>query len=294
VSGADWSAGNYYDRAFIYYSAWARTGNPVYWNRGNQMAVNYRKGYLEANNYAPAYHWAQMEGVDAHYALTGDDMSAVAVQKVADYYYYSITSYYQFDNMISSDDRIRSRLLTGLLLAWRLNPTGQAAFAGRPNMAYTSILDDALNKIVATQGADGANRYSVSDCGGTKSFENGLLNDALLRYYRFYNADARIPTYIKKSVDYLWTLWDPTTQGIEYVSVYCVNDGGTDPVTPYPDLNNMIVNGFAFAYATTRDPVYLTRADQMFAASVATAWLTGSKQFNQEYASSFQYLSLRQ
>jgi hypothetical protein len=78
-AGSKWNDGNYYDRALIYYAWWARTGNPQYWWRAARFAVDYRAGYLEAEaGYASSPHWAQLEGLEKHYLLTGDEASRVA------------------------------------------------------------------------------------------------------------------------------------------------------------------------------------------------------------------------
>ena len=57
-----------------------------------------------------------------------------------------------------------------------------------------------------------------------------------------------------------------------------------------PDLNNLIVSGFGWVYRQTGDATYRTHGDQAFAASVANAWLDGTKQFNEQYTDSPRYL----
>ena len=81
--GAAWEE-NYYDRAQIYYAWWLRTGNLTYWQRATVLALSYRRDYIEANNYKPAAHWTQLEGLELHYLATGDEASRTAVGYVAD------------------------------------------------------------------------------------------------------------------------------------------------------------------------------------------------------------------
>jgi len=53
----------------------------------------------------------------------------------------------------------------------------------------------------------------------------------------------------------------------------------------------LIVNGFGFVYKHTGDAAYLYRGDLVFAGGVEEGWLEGSKQFNQQYATSYKYLA---
>jgi hypothetical protein len=72
--GAAWEE-NFYDRALIYYAWWVRSGNAEYWKRATALSVSYRKDYLEDRGYNPEAHWSQLEGIEVHYLLTGDDAS---------------------------------------------------------------------------------------------------------------------------------------------------------------------------------------------------------------------------
>jgi hypothetical protein len=45
--------------------------------------------------------------------------------------------------------------------------------------------------------------------------------------------------------------------------------------------------------AETRDPIWQLRADAVFSAGVSGAYLMGSKQFNQAFASSWRGLAIR-
>jgi hypothetical protein len=282
AQGDNWTQ-NYYDRALGYYAQWMRSGNAQYWYRATRFAVSYRINYLEANAYGTLPNWSQLEGLEAHYLLTGDDSSRYAIGATTT----SLTNGY-FSQMAAMDnpwmdDRIRARMIMSLLLSWKLDAGGQRA-------AYAARLDSIVPTIIRTQGADGSDRY-VQTCNESLNYMAGQLNDALMKYYTYYKPDSRIPPFIQRSVDFLWTQWLPGSQAFQYMSGNCPNIGDTGPAA---DLNNMIVNGFAFTYARTRDVTYRDRADQIFAGGVKNSWLNGDKQFNQEYTSSFLYLVLRQ
>jgi hypothetical protein len=285
-TGATWTE-NYYDRALIYYAWWVRSANVEYWKRATAVALSYRTGYLEPKNYRIPAHWAQIEGLELHYLLTGDEKSRYAVGRIGD----EFNTPYYMENLGKLDgvmeNRIQARTLVALLTAWKLNAPSQKA------SAWATVLPQALDDILSSQDDRGAYRFIRQDnqCGHNKPFMVGLLNDALIKYYTEFRADPRIPVAVRKSVDYMWANdWDDTAQSFVYLDGPCA---GND-VAPAPDLNNLIVNGFGWVYRRTGDRVYLDRAERIFAGAVAKAWLEGSKQFNQQYASSFRYLAYRE
>ncbi len=290
-TGAEWASSNYYDRAKIYYGWWAATGDDSYLDRANQLAVNYRTDYLEANNFAPSAHWSQLGGVALHYTLTGDQASLRAVGAVADTF---TSSYYmanlgRTDRAAEMDNRMQARVLDAFLYASSIDAPSQA----QPGRDWGALLQQALDSILASQSSDGAYRFQQPlQQGYNKPFMVGLLNDALIRYYEQFDADPRILTAIKKSVDYLWANdWVASAQAFKYLEGAVAGEGDS---TPAPDLNNLIVNGFGFVYKMTGDLAYKQRGDQVFAGGVENAWLAGSKQFNEQYSSSYKYLAYTQ
>ncbi len=284
-AGADWAAGNYYDRAKIYYVWWARTGNSIYRDRANAMAVNYRTNYVEANNYGVSAHWSQIEGLALHYLLTGDEASRTAVGRMADGFAYP----YYMNNLQNTsaemENRMQARVLISFVMANKIN----APRGSYPTGTWPGFARDALNKILASQSPDGAYRFS-GQCGYNKPFMVGLLNDALIQYYRLFEADPRILPAVKKSLDYMWANdWDAGAQAFVYLGGPCGSDGRN----PSPDLNNLISSGFGWVYRQTGDATYRTRGDAVFASGVNGAWLYGSKQFNEEYTLSYKYPAYR-
>lgn len=285
TEGAGWESSNYYDRARIYYIWYARTGDTAYRDKGTAIALDYRRNYLEASNYGPSAHWAQMAGVALHYLVTGDTASRTAVGYVAD----NFAAPYYVNNLGNTsaemDSRIQARVLTAFTYAWELRAPSRA---GRD---WAVLARDALTKILSSQSPDGAYRWQHSgQCGYNKPFEIGLLNDALIEYYRRFEADARILPAVRKAVDHLWTHdWDAASQSFVYLDGPC---GGDGPFAT-PDLTNMMVSGFGWVYQMTGDTVYRNRGDQVFAGGVKGAYLAGGKQFNQAYHTSYRYAAFR-
>jgi hypothetical protein len=278
-------AANYYDRAMMYYVWWARTGNATYLERANALAVNYRKSFLEARGFNVLPYETFVDGVALHYLVTGDEASRAAVGKVADRFATS-----RFMDVLGNtagevDNRDQSRVLTALLVARRINAPTAAGndWAGRARTALSNIL--------RSQSSDGAYRFAQSgQCGYNKPWMVGLLNDALVRYHTSFEADSRIVGAVKRSLDYIWANdWRDAQQSIVYLGGNC---GGDSPYTA-PDLNNLVSSGFGFVYRQTGDATYRTRGDAVFIGGVNGGWPAGSKQFNQEYTSSYRYLGLR-
>jgi hypothetical protein len=284
--GAFWDE-NFYDRALIYYAWWVRSGNVDYWKRATALATNYRKDYLEKNNYGTSAHWSQIEGIELHYLLTGDEASRLAVGRVGDVFN---TGFYtnNLGNVgAEMDNRIQARTLMAFLTAWRINAPSQRG------AVWATLLRQAVPAILSSQDASGAYRFTRKDyqCGYNKPFMVGLLNDALIKYYTYFSPDPRIPPAIQKSVDYMWAHdWDSAGQAFIYLDGPC---SGADQ-NPAPDLNNLVVNAYGWIYQRTRNPAYRDKGDQILAGAVTKAWLGGSKQFNQQYTSSFRYLAYRQ
>ncbi len=287
-TGANWATSDYYDRAKIYYAWWVGTGDNEYLSRANALALDYRTNYLEANKYGASAHWSQIGGVAMHAVITGDAASLRAVGAVAD----TFTSSYYLDNLgrtdaaAEMDNRVQARVLEAFLYAQELAAPSQA----QPGRDWGALLHKSLDAILATQSADGAYRFMQPlQQGYNKPFMVGLLNDALIRYYETFDADPRIPQAIRKSIDYMWANdWVASAKAFKYLEGTVAGEGDA---TPAPDLNNLIVNGFGFIYKLTGDATYRERGDAVFAGSVENAWLAGSKQFNQEYTSSYKYLA---
>src|SRR5689334_8753842 len=75
TDGTAWAGANYYDRAFINYVWYARTGDSTYLDRGNALAADYLQNYVEANDYSVGSWWSMPKGIAAHYLLNGDQAS---------------------------------------------------------------------------------------------------------------------------------------------------------------------------------------------------------------------------
>jgi hypothetical protein len=265
-----------------------RTANPEYFRRAIRLALNYRVHYLEKNSYASSAHWAQMEGLEQHYLLTGDERSRFAIARVAE----QMVGIPLADTIRTTwmESRIQARVLQSWFLAWRLDAKGPK------ELDLSRRIDNGLRRVLGTQRADGSVGWPAT-CGQSLNYMQGLLNDVLIRIHADYRADSAIVSYVRRSADYLWdSQWLPRSQSFKYLSGRCPkNSHGEDIGGPSasPDLNMLFVTTFGWLYQQTGDVTYRDRGDQIFAGGVRGAYLQGSKQFNEHYTSSLRYLAMR-
>ncbi|MBU6365087.1 MAG: hypothetical protein KJT01_02640 [Gemmatimonadetes bacterium] len=282
ANGAQWEYSNYYDRASNHFAYWIRSGDLEYWKRAVALAINYRDQYLAGSGFNPSPHWMALEGVAMHYWLTGDPASRTAVVNSAG----RATAAFSPAALANPtgeyiEGRIQARMLVASLLAWELGDTSDGWAA--KTTAY-------VNNIMSLQQPDG--RYAWPNwCSHQGNFMVGLQNDALIKYYERHTANPAVVTTIRRAVDYLHqSSWRPASRAFTYIDVQCT---GPDDLLPVPDLNMLIVNGFAFVGRQTGDRRYVAVADSIADGAMAGAWLAGSKQFNQQYYDSYQYLWYR-
>ncbi len=288
LDGELWSGANYYDRALIYFSSWLRTAKPEYFRRGMRIAMNYRTKYLEANQYATSPHWSQIEGLEQHYLLTGDESSRFAVARVAE----QLAGYPLADTLRTTwmESRIQARALQALFTAWRLDARGPK------ELDLQKRLDNSLVRVLRTQRPDGSIGWPAT-CGASLNYMNGLLNDVLIRIHTHYRADTAIFGFVRRNADFLWgSQWVPQAQAFKYLSARCQKNSQGEAIggpSPAPDLNMLFVTTFGWLYQQTGDVRYRQAGDQIFAGGVKGAYLQGSKQFNEHYTSSLRYVAMR-
>jgi hypothetical protein len=320
--GPAWNDGNYYDRALVYYAAWARSGDPTYWWRAARQAVTYRAGYIESSGYTSSPHWSQIEGLEQHYVLTGDERSRLAALRTADNFLDYLPQYFGGPE---TEPRIVARFLLADLVAWRLTPSAAqyrgSVAAGTPlpptpplkggryrdEASWRSALARQIAQTAAWQSTDGAWR-STQVCGGQLNYMAALLGDALVKVHEEFRPggaapDQRLGAMVARSVGFLRTQWRAPFKGVGsdgrgnpvggfvYSSVACPGVGA--PVVA-PDLTGLFVTPVGWsARQRGAAPTLRYFAEDVFAASVSGAYLDGGKQFNQQYATSFRYLGYR-
>jgi hypothetical protein len=285
ADGSDWGTTNYYDRAQSHYVYWARTGDPKWYFRAGAIARDYRRKYVEPNAYNVSPHWSQMEGVALNHWLAADDSSAIAVvrtaARVTGAYTPAVTTVLGAD---FSEGRIVQRMLLLALLAWELGDTSEN---------WSTKIDAYTNGVILAQRTDGSYAWP-NWCSGQANFMTGLQNDGLIKVYERFRADSRILTTVKKSVDYMWsTQWIPASRAFRYASKSCTLLSEGDAGVIAPDLNGLILLGFAWTANKTSDAVMKDRTDVIALGMIEDAWLSGGKQFNQTYYDTHMWLGYR-
>jgi uncharacterized protein YjdB len=333
--GANWEQANYYDRAATYYVWWARTGNTTYLSRANAIALDYRTKYLEGiampYTYNASTYWHMPLGLALHYLVTGDEKSRQAVGYSAEWLSsvglvsgigkkttMALVSNARTQSPIgktlsdpitvgTAENRWRGRVLQASVLAHAINAPQNGPATGYGKGGPIAVVPGtwaekakvALDLVLGFQNADGSYRDEQSG-GAEKPFMDGLLNDALILYYQFVAPDPRIPSAVKRNLDYNWAnTWlghtenSPTFAYYEWNYTSPTNSSWAGSRTPAGDLNLMMVNAFGWVYAMTGDAAYRDRGNQVFKGGVDLGYVQGSKQFNQSYAGSWRFVGYR-
>jgi len=297
----------YYDLESTAYRIAAYTGSTS-WNAcANEAEIGYRDGYVEqaaadGGGYGalPGY-WLFTDGLRKDFELNADARSKEAVNQIALH-----GSYCRDDTPIewsASASYIRedSYCINSFLDAEALG----FAHRARADTMLTQLLDqiDATitGRYKAEQDADVPDTCKGKDY--AQPFYMGLAMKTLIEWNSV-RPDGRIQPAVKRLADFMWDKlrWQPVsaTQGGRFVYSQCSAAPGS-PFTAQPDagpaddLNLLIAPGYAWLYSKTGDPVYRDRGDQIWTVGVKDATQNGlnSKQFNQNYMWSFDYVKYR-
>lgn len=284
----------YYDRILAYFAFWARTGDPKYFARGAQLARRYRDEYIIPANYQLPEWSAVMDGYAIHYWLTGDELSRDMLLKVASSLSFSRGGE-GLGRMVTHpwmDNRVQARVLGTKVLAIQLGATSLPLVApygvAVPDLRAAAASD--LTLILSNQQIDGSYR-SLSQCQESKNFMTGMLNGVLGAYYDYVSPDPRIQPAVQKSFDYLFnTQWQASRASFNYLSGTCPGQGGTGAA---PDLNGLFLDGISWLYRQTNSATLRAYGDEVFRGGVQNSYLSGAKQFNQQYQMSWRWLGSR-
>jgi len=297
----------YYDLEATAYRIAAYTGSSTWNTCANDAEIGYRNGYVEqaaadGGGYGalPGY-WIFTDGLRRDFELSADARSKDAVNQLALH-----GSFCRDDTPLEwSSSASYMREVSYCLNAYLDNEALGAGMRPRGDELLTQLLDhiDATitGRYLAEQDAD------VPDsCKGrtyAQPFYLGLAMKTLIEWNSVH-PDTRIQPAVKRIADFMWDKlrWQPTsaTQGGRLVYSQCsATPGG--PFTAQPDagpaddLNLLIAPGYAWLFSKTGDVKYRDRGDQIWIVGVNDATVNGlnSKQFNQNYMWSFDYLKYR-
>jgi hypothetical protein len=281
------------------------------WTACAQRAeVVYRDNYVEQSaadgggyGAVPGY-WAFTDGLRRDFEMSGDTRSKTAVDQLAKHAAFCSETV----PLEWTDSASLMREVAYCLNAHLDNEALGAGLAARADLRLAQLLDhiDATitGRYKAEQDAD------VPDICKAKTYAQpfyiGLVMKTLIEWNSVH-PDSRIQPAIKKAADFMWDKlrYNPTsaTAGARFWYGQCSATPGSPwnvwttagGNLPADDLNLLFAPAYAWLYAKTGDAVYRDRGDQIWTVGVNDAAVNGlnSKQFNQNYLWSFDYVKYR-
>jgi Bacterial Ig-like domain (group 2) len=291
--GANYRGDNYYDRVLNHYAFWVRGGGTKWFRR----ATLYAQDYLKKEALAWQPHFAQMEGVELQYWLTGDPRALQAITNQASWMMGAFPAAIVGPGGEYQEGRIQARALMALAIATELGLSGTQIAPGGVYWDYVAASKAIIEAIVGTQHPDG--RRDGKECGADFPFMAGLVNNALIFYFERMDPDPRIPGLVKANLDYVWNndwvaserafkYWDAPTPG----GICNTNDSGSNDLAA-PDLNLMVVVPYGWYGKRSGNVEYIRRGDAIFDGADNRTAAYISKQFNQQYYLTYNYLFYR-
>lgn len=259
----------YYDAAYVFYQIADYTGNKSYWqNCARKGSAVYRRYVKDSNGAVPGY-WIFPDGLINDWERFQDAESLAALKLLLANGSFVNNSAWVDANQ-PSEMYLRE---TAYALALHIQSPrfGVPRNLTRINQLKKLLLGHLFQQYIQQTGTF------------RKPFMAGLAADALGLYYDQIEKDPAIITTLSKVADYLRTqMWLGT--GFRYT------DNPVEGTASAPDLNLLIAPMYFWLYEKTKIPVMQTFGDEVFKAGVLSSYLTGGKQFNQNYRLSFKYL----
>jgi hypothetical protein len=286
-------AATYYDAQRVYLQIGDYTRNGTWKACAQAARTSYRDDYVIPNNGGMPGYWNFTHGLMMDYLRSGDVQSKNAALLLSN------------NAAFASDSTPFSSVIGAALsreVAYAINSYLNAEKVGAPARArldqYVDVALGHIDQLFVSKSyrapagqCDVAGAPNGAYC--PKPFMVGLIAEALIGYYEKTN-DPRIFLAVKTAMDWLWAnAWVPANQSFWYGNFV------SDPSQPFPaqpgtpDLNLLIAPAYAWLYQMTGDTRYRDQGDQIFAGGVAGAYLGGSKQFNQNYKWTFDYVNWR-
>jgi hypothetical protein len=285
-------AHTYYDAVRVFYQIADYTGDST-WNACALKArAIYRDAYVLPNKGGVPGYWNFTTGLRMDWERTGDSLSKQAVTALATRAAFAA----DWTNVASLHDTSVSREVAYAILSYlNAEDVGEARRARLPIQAQESLSH--IDQWFVSRTSRAPIPFSLVPAAAgqyyLQPFMVGLTTQALIRYAETTN-DPRVLPAVKVALDQLWErAWVPANRSFWYQN-WVADPRLTFPAqTGAPDLNLLIAPAFAWLYRQTGDITYRDRGDQVFAGGVKGAWLDGPKQFNQNYAWSFDYVKWR-
>jgi hypothetical protein len=273
LNGEQKLAATYYDAESIFHQIGDYTGDP-YWRDCAQAAEGiYGKEYVVENDGRVPAYWNFAEGLRRAWQINGDAVARRGVVLLA-----TRASYAPDETELAETRPTEySREVAYTILAYL-----EAEKVGEGRRARLLDLEE--------QALSHLNQWTVAQTAPyVRPFMVALTAQALIRYNEV-SPDPRILPAVKTALDWIWIkTWLPERKAFMYTD----RETSTGGMEPAGDLNLLIAPAFAWVYMQTGIEAYGARGDQIFEGGVGQAYVTGAKQFNQNYRWSFDFVKWR-
>ncbi len=262
----------YYDAQRVFQQIAEYTGDASWLTVADRAQQIYVENYLITSGANVPGYWSFTHGLANDYLATGDVQArewAIQLSQNASYAPDGTPLAWT-----APADRSRE-------VAYNMMAYINAERLGEPHRArLDALFEQALDHCTQwfSQGYEGAE--------GMKPFMFGLTAEALIYYWTYVKQDPRIITQLELGAQWIWNhAWLPSKESFYYTSF--------NPTVGAPDLNLLIAPVYSWLYLHTGNTLYRDQGDNVFAGGVRHSFLAGSKQFNQDYRWSFDYIKWR-
>lgn len=262
-------AGNddtYYDAIRVFYQMADYTSSLTPWNAAALSArALYRDQYVLPNAGSVQAYVSFSKGLRMDYARTNPSENRSRDAVIA----LSNNPRYAADGSTAGSSAGESREVAYAITAH----VDAEALGAAPRQRHKDLVNLAYGHLA---------QWFTLKTAAVQPFMVGITAQALIRDWE-QSQDARLLPWLRVAAEGLWAMaWDDATQSFRYLG-----GGGA------PDLNLLIAPLYAFLWKETQEASFQVRGDAAFVGGVNQAFLSGGKQFNQNYVWSFDYVTWR-
>lgn len=261
----------YYDSEMVFYKIADYTGNSA-WLDVAVAAHEIYGNYIDANNGGLPGFWRFPYGLAERYSRTANNTAKTRLNLIANNGAYSSDST-DIDYLRDTERSRETAYTIDCLIA-------QEKIGGGSHRKYLeALVAVAINHIYTW--------YNDEEilC---PPFMVALTCHALIKYEEYFAADF-VKYVVEIAADMIWKRQLTITNGV-YSFQYANLTDEEHHTNPTPDLNLLIVPIFGYLYSKNGDQKSLNRGNLIFNGGVTSGFLGNSKQFNQSYKLSFDYL----
>jgi hypothetical protein len=264
-------AATYYDAQSVYLKIANYTGDSKWLACARAAEAVYGSQYVGANGGRVPGFWNFSEGLTLA-ALGGHSSQAAHLERL-------LSDNAAYSSEASNLGETASANLSREVAFAILSQLNAELLGAAPRARTGALIDQALGHI---------DQWFVSRTAGyVRPFMFALTARTLIQV-EAQRGDPRILPAVRTGADWLWShTWVASARAFQYTDVP-TSTGGTEPA---PDLNLLIAPVYAWLWQKTGDQRYRDMADAIFAGGVTQAFLGNSKQFNQNYLWSFDYVT---